>query len=418
MSNIPKLLRFGNSKERYLCILGVGLLIRLAFAPFTRDPWDMDVWASIGNALLKGQNPYALSSNALLYPPLWAIFCAASTLLYNLTTNVFVQYLTIKIPIITADILISIVVGQIVYSLTGSEKKAQSALILYLFNPVTIIISSVWGMFDAIPSLFALLSTVFLLRSEYLKSGLILGLGIAFKGFFPAMLLPFFLFSIWEKEKNRSVATKYLLSSILIPIASSIPFLFAESGVYISSYLFHLNRLPRNLTYWFSISALLGGEQVSTSTIISVTTVLSITLFLVLYIVMIGKGNSRAKGSDKESIFKGINLVLLVFFVTSIIVNEQYLIWLLPFLIVYFSCYKRSLMSIFYALTGLDAAFIILNVGPRFFSPLIQAPALWNEFQYSLPSMISLYLIGIVFSVASIFGLAKLVKNSSWSHMT
>lgn len=417
-----QLFRIRESKYNYIYFLAIGFIVRLVFAPFTRDPWDMDIWINIGNAVLSGQNPYALPSNALVYPPLWAIFCAAGNFLYNLTRNVFVQYFTIKLPIIIADIVISVVIRHIVYNLTSNEKKAQIAMVLYLFNPVTIIISSLWGMFDAIPTLLALLSFLFLLKGKYGKSSLVLGLGIGFKGFFPALLLPLFLYYTWKKGKKMYISIQYFFYSLLIPFLISIPFLITDSGAYISSILFHVGRLPKNLTYWFGIGKLLEIGQIPTTTISSISAFFSITSFLALYILLIKKANSHSISNSNQSstefVLKGVNSVLLIFFVTSSIINEQYLVWILPFLIIYFMCFKSSLRPIFYALAGFDMIFIILNVGPRFFSPIIEVPTFWNEFQYSSPSMILLVLTGSLFSVVCICGLVRLIRNHICVHRT
>ena len=416
------LFRIRESKYNYIYFIAIGFIVRLVFAPFTRDPWDMDVWINIGNTVLSGQNPYILPSNALVYPPLWAIFCAASNFLYSLTRNIFIQYFTIKLPIIIADIVISIILRQIVYKLTGNEKKAKIAMVLYLFNPVTIIISSFWGMFDAIPTLFAFLSFLFLLKGEYKKSSIALGLGIGFKGFFPAIFLPLFLYFTWKKGKKLYTSIQYFFFSILIPFVISIPFLITDSGAYISSIFFHVGNLPKNLTYWFGLGKLLEISQISTNTINSVSAFLFITSFLALYILLIKKVNFHSKNNSNqistEFLLKGINLVLLIFFVTSTTINEQYIVWILPFLITYFMSFKSSLKTIFYALTGFDLIFIILNIGPRFFSPILEVPTFWNEFQYSSPSVILLVLTGILFSVVCIFGLVRLIRNHNCVHRT
>ncbi|MFX0212178.1 MAG: hypothetical protein ACFFDT_39760, partial [Candidatus Hodarchaeota archaeon] len=128
------------------------------------------MWQSIGSAILSGSNPYALTSNALIYPPLWGIFCATGYLSYTLTNNSFISYFTLKLPIIIADIFISLTIQKIVYNHTLDITKARTAMILYLFNPVTIIISSLWGMFDAIPTLFALFSIVLFSYSSWGKT--------------------------------------------------------------------------------------------------------------------------------------------------------------------------------------------------------------------------------------------------------
>lgn len=399
-----------------LYLLMIGFLIRLILSPFTKDPWDMGTWASIGSAIYSSQNPYALQSNALIYPPLWAIFCATSYLSYTLTKSLFLQYFTIKLPIIIADILICLAIRKIVYNKTGDTTKARIAMLLYLFNPVTIIFSSLWGMFDAIPTLFAFLSLLYLSESKYLKSGLTLGIGIGFKGFFPALLLPFFLLYIWKKKRKLYSCLQYTIYSILIPLIISTPFLIIDSHAYISSILFTANRLPQNLTYWFLIRELFKINGVPTATTIALSSLLFIPSFSVLYIFLIKKANTwsiKENPIDISFLLKGSILALLIFFITSNTINEQYLVWILPLLILYITSYNQPLKRLFYALCGLVTFFVTLNVGPRFFAPIIEMPLWWINFQNSALSMILMVITGTLFSVVCITLFLKLIKAVS-----
>ncbi len=399
-----------------LYLLMIGFLVRLIPSPFTRDPWDMDTWTSIGSAIYSGQNPYALPSNALIYPPLWAIFCTTSYLSYTLTKNPFLQYFTIKLPIIIADILICLAIKKIVYNLTGDTTKARAAMLLYLFNPVTIIFSSLWGMFDAIPTLFAFLSLLYLSQSEYLKSGLTLGIGIGFKGFFPALLLPFFLLYVWKKERKLYSCLHYTFYSILIPLVISTPFLIIDSNAYVSSIMFHANKLPQNLTYWFLIRELFRTNGIPTTTIIAFSSFLFIASFSMLYFFFIKKANIwpiKENPIQTKFIFKGSILALLIFFLTSSTVNEQYLVWIIPFLIVYMKGYNQPLKPFFYTLCGLDIFFVTINVGPRFFAPIIEMPLWWTNFQYSAPSWALMVLTGSLFSIVCITVFLKIIKTVS-----
>jgi uncharacterized membrane protein len=402
-----------NSPNSTSLLLIIGLFIRLGISPFTKDPWDMNVWKAVGLAILSGQNPYALTSNALIYPPLWGIFCTLSYLLYTLNNNPFILYFTLKLPIIIADVLISLIIKKMVYNQTFDIKKARTAILLYLFNPITLIMSSLWGMFDAIPTLFAFLSLFYLLKGEYLKSGLSLGAGVGFKGFFPALLLPFFLFYIWKKEKRISKCLHFTIYSIVIPLIISIPFLIIDPHAYISKILFPTKRLPQGLTYWFLIREIFKANQISSATIITISSFSFILSFSMLYIFLIRKANSwsiEENPRDTRFILKGSILIIFIFYITSNTVNEQHLIWAIPFLIAYIASYNQSLNPILCVLCGLDTFFVILNVGPNFFSPIIDIPLWWRNFQYSTPSIIIMILVGILFSVVCLMVYFKLTK--------
>lgn len=395
-------------------LITIGLSIRLVFAFFTKDPWDMNAWMSIGSAIYSGLNPYTLTSNALVYPPMWGLFCTLSHFAYTVTANPFVFYFTIKLPIIIADITIALLLKKIVQDLTNNPKKAQFALIIYLFNPVTIVFSGLWGMFDAIPALFTFLSVYYLSRTDYLKSGITLGIGISFKGFFPALLLPFFIFYLFKKDNKLMMCLRYLLYTIFIPMLISIPFVINTLSSYTGSLIYHLDKIPQNLTYWFSIRLFSDVIEVPANTINALGSYFFITAFLLMYILILKSfGNifSRKKNINNTQILLRTSLqILFAFLVTSSTVSEQYLIWTLPLLATYLTVYNLSLKPYYFLLSSLNILFISLNVGLNFFNPLIEMPQWWINFQYSWPALLLMAIIGVAFSITCAILLIKLKK--------
>jgi Gpi18-like mannosyltransferase len=399
-----------------LYLLLVGFSIRFLFSPFTRDPWDMNTWLSVGSAIFSGKNPYALSSNALVYPPFWGLFCAISYLPYSLTSNLSVFYLAIKLPIIVADILISIIIRKFVQTKTQDPTKAQKAMIFYLFNPVTIIFSSMWGMFDAIPALFTLLSVLYLSKGEYSKSGIALGVGIGFKGFFPALLLPFFIYYVWRRDQKTIKSLAYVAYSVFVPILISIPFLVTSPNSYTASLLYQVGKIPQNLTYWFSLRLFSATIGVPSDIMVSLGSFAFLFSFPLLYIFVVQRSGQWAremKPDNASFLIKASLLVLFAFFITSSTVSEQYLIWAIPLLILYLSNFDKSLKPYFYSLSIIDAVFVALNVGPRFFTPIVEMPSWWINFQYSWPSLLLMAIIAIFFSGICISLLTKMVKKDN-----
>lgn len=419
--HIPKILQNirkineNNIPHLDLYLLIAGFLIRLALSPFTRDPWDMDTWTNIGSAILAGHNPYALPFNALVYPPLWAIFCTTSYLSYTITKNPFISYLTLKLPIITADILICIIIRKIVYNITNDNNKARTAMLLYLLNPVTIIFSSLWGMFDAIPALLALQSLIYLSQNKYLKSSLTLGIGIGFKGFFPALLLPLFTFYVWKKGNNLRKTSQYVIHSIIIPLAISIPFLVFDTNSYVGSFIYQTNKTPQSMTYWFLIRELLKATGVPTNLVISLGFSLFTLAFTVSYVLLIKETSTWSRKKEQlemSFLLKGAIFAITIFLLTSSTVGEQYIIWILPFMVVYSISYNQSLKPLLLALSGINIFYVALNVGPRFFTPITEMPLWWISFQYSFPSLILMITTGILFSVICATIFRKMMKTT------
>jgi Gpi18-like mannosyltransferase len=384
------------------CLILLGLSIRVVVAPFTEAPFDMKTWMSVGSSILSGQNPYSVPFNALVYPPLWGLFCAISCALYNIWGNPFVFNLVIKLPIIAADVLISVVARRLTLALTQDARKARIAMILYLLNPVTIVVSAFWGMFDAIPTLFALLSLLYLSESKYLKSGTALGLGIGFKGFFPFFLLPFFAYCVLRREGKVFKSIKYIGYSLLIPVLISLPFMASSPNSYFSSVFIHVNRAPQNLTYWVSVGYLLTLIEIPLNIVTLITSSFFAVCFPILYFLTTKKFPacpSETRHDQVNFMLKLTIILFLIFYCTSGIVNEQYLIWATPFLILYLLNFDESFKLLFYALWGLDLIFAATNLGPTFFTPMIETPIWWTNFRWSQPVEIALAVIGILFSV-------------------
>ncbi|HBL51756.1 MAG: hypothetical protein A2694_00730 [Candidatus Blackburnbacteria bacterium RIFCSPHIGHO2_01_FULL_40_17] len=76
----------------------------------------------------------------------------------------------LKLPAILADLGLGLLIFWIVKSLSKSKTKAYVGAIAYLFNPVSIFISSGWGQTESLLALFGLSSFVLLgLRKTYLS---------------------------------------------------------------------------------------------------------------------------------------------------------------------------------------------------------------------------------------------------------
>ena len=392
-----------------------GLAIRLTISPFTRDPWgDINDWLSFGSTIFHGQNPYVLSPHTLAYPPLWAFLCVPAYVLWSALNNPFVFNVAIKLPIIIADILISVTIRSSVYNLTHDPIKSRAAMLLYLFNPVTIVFSSFWGMFDAIPTLFVLLSILLLSQRKYLVSGLSLGIGIAVKGFFPALLLPLMLFYVRKKEMNFRKCFNYVLYSASIPILISVPFLMLNAAAYLGALFSSVHRLPVNLTYWLPLRYFFQAINLPSATITTLSSSIAAVGFLTLYSLLFSRkaGNWQMGQNPTGAKFylKGLIMVILAFYITANVVNEQYLIWILPFLIIYITVFDQTLHPFLVAVCSLDLSLILLHVGPSFFSWITEMPAWWNAFLYSPLFLPLILIVGSTFSAVCILLFRKLLK--------
>ena len=378
----------------------LGLLVRLVPAAFTAHPTDMQSWKTIGAAIYNGQNPYTLPAYGLVYSPLWGFVCGMAYAVYIQVQNSFVFNFVIKLPIIAADMAIAKNIQMIVLAKTKNEKTARGAMMLYLFNPVTILMSSIWGMFDAIPVFLVLLSMISLARQQYLKSSLILGIGIAFKGIYPALLLPLFLYTITKMEGKKRETLGYLASSILVPAVFLTPFLMADIASYINITIIHYIQRPlSNLTYWLAIRAALGQNEGLVSTI---SFMILIAVFPLLYAYILRKAESK-------TIAKMMTQILLAFYLVSPTVNEQYIVWLIPPMIIYAIMEERKMRTSLYSLSIITTVYAIANAGVAFFIPInpqLSEAHLW-------PVML---VCSLIFQVISAKTLQKTIKETPPRH--
>ena len=71
-------------------------------------------------------------------------------------------FMLLKLPAILADLGISLVIFKVVKEITRDRKRAFFGMLFYLFNPITIFLSSVWGQSESLVAFSGLLSFVFL----------------------------------------------------------------------------------------------------------------------------------------------------------------------------------------------------------------------------------------------------------------
>jgi hypothetical protein len=164
--------RQGVIKIRVLLLTGI--LIREAFSFWTGHPFDFEIWVRTGYWVVHGLSPYSSlplapgvsfandfgggGNAAIGYLPFWPMLLGALYELYTVlgAPSPFVYYFLLKQPIIICDILLAYFLYRYVER-RGSD-KGSLVLKVWLFSPFNILLSGIWGMFDAIPILFVVLA--------------------------------------------------------------------------------------------------------------------------------------------------------------------------------------------------------------------------------------------------------------------
>jgi len=169
-----------------------GLAIRELFSFWTGHPTDFELWVRLGYAMNHGGDPYGmlpavpglsfanvfgnLNAPTIAYLPFWPLLTGLVYALYSLVglNDRFIYYFLLKQPVIFGDVGLA----YLLFSYVCSRKPGSSSywvLFFWLFSPFTIIISSIWGMFDGIAICFILASVM---SGTQVKKALWTGLGI------------------------------------------------------------------------------------------------------------------------------------------------------------------------------------------------------------------------------------------------
>ncbi|MGB8779657.1 MAG: hypothetical protein WCD81_03290 [Candidatus Bathyarchaeia archaeon] len=404
-----RLARLGKNlrQPRILLPFIVGAAIRFAFAPFTEQRWDMYTWR-IEQVLVYNYhvNPFWPQSGVPLqlawsYPPLWLLTLLALYPVYSRfyspqlpvnisvlwqkwaqTGNVFEIYrsfvpvglpildLIDKTPIVVADLLIALVLYELIKR--DSPKHAYYALIAWLFNPYVIWISSVWGMFDAIPALLMLLSVYLLIARRYKSSAILLVASALFK-LYAIVLIPIMSLIIYKRGEKAKALRYFLFSTLVVLIATFMAYAIAASlagqnplslAVQLSVNLFYKRASPdmlgqnlfQNLTPLTFLNQVFADLHVSTNIPIS-------PILMSTAVILLGFQILRSKSLQDQEIIAYVVIAHFITYLTYSVVNEQYLVWVLPLILV-LAAKKNSvnLRHFYWAISG----FFILDILYRY----------------------------------------------------
>ncbi|MBQ2101234.1 MAG: phospholipid carrier-dependent glycosyltransferase [Lachnospiraceae bacterium] len=166
------------------------------------------------------------------YPPLYLYVLFTVSLLRHvlgITYGSTLHLLLIKTPAILADMAI----GYLIYRV-GRKRIGLSSTIclsaLYLFQPVVLLNSCLWGQVDSVFTLFLLLSILFLEKMQLLPSMLLFELGVLMKPqmliFAPVMIVGVIHY-VFRGSFSMQMFTKavgYGLLTLLVMVLLSMPF--------------------------------------------------------------------------------------------------------------------------------------------------------------------------------------------------
>jgi hypothetical protein len=207
-------------------VLLLGLLVREAFSFWTGHPYDFEIWIRTGYVVGQGTDPYTAvwppvpglsiayfhrNLTTAAYLPFWSLYTAAAYHGYLAVGggNRFVYYFLLKQGPIAGDVVTAYLLYRVVDRATGDALRALSAAGFWSFFPYAILISAVWGQFDAIAVAVVLASV---LAMDPPRKNFLYGLGIFIK-WVTAMFLPFEVF------RRTGRARLWVVLAVVVPAA-------------------------------------------------------------------------------------------------------------------------------------------------------------------------------------------------------
>lgn len=369
----------------------LSVLIRAFFISSGTNVADIKLLFGMGDAVLKGLNPYIyLTYNS--YPPL-AVYIEAFTILLSNISNIPFHILT-KIWPNLADIAITLLLYKFLIRLKVKSDFASFWSIIFILNPISIIISSVHGQIDSIPSLLVLIS-IYLLsffnKPKFVLSAFILGLAIAIKPN-PLILLPFFLIINKIDLKQRLI---FLLTSLATVVFTFTPFILQSpqqilvkmisyGGVYDFSYAAVLRG------FWYQRNAQTWLPQTDQLFDVSKLAFILGTIFLLVLL------------SQSKNLLKACLAVYLLFLGIYFGISAQYLSWILPLAIL-----SKDKMIIPFSISG---TFALLGFY-TFFGPDILFGKFWDGTSYQNKYILFYFLGNLLLWLTILWWLIKIIKN-------
>lgn len=225
-------------------------------------------------------------------------------------------------------LVFDIMIAFFLLKLFDNFKQKETIFKIWLFNPFSLLLIYVYSGIDILPVLLTVLGLVFLLNKKIITAAFIMGVAAAFKGytllFFPLLLL----------------IGKNFLSKIYISIALLMPFL-----VIVFPFLPTTGFREQVLISGLTNRLFLAGFSIGFGETLMVTLIAMASLFF------------WALASDKQLLdpWQYLLALLLILF-STIHYHIQWLLWIIPFLVIFAVSYERFSK---FAFAWLSLAFII-----------------------------------------------------------
>ncbi len=396
-------------------IVLVALAVREVFSFWTGHPFDFEIWVRTGYVVAHGHNPYlglegpVPGSFAYLgtqlplaaYPPFWSGLVGAIYRLWMAIGggNRFVLYFLLKQPPIAGDLAAVYLLYRLAERWTGDRARARWIAWFWALFPYSILVSAIWGQFDAI--IVAVLLAMLWARSA-VERNVEIGFGVFVK-FVTAIFVPLELFRARGLDRAKALIGPAVAAGLTIAVflGAGWGFLTGFSATATSQ----ASKGPGGMNY-----ALLFNLQAVERSLAAVPGFFPYASYLwVIGIVLAGWVGARWLSRDARTAteLRAMSLVLAAFLLLHWGVNEQYMLYLFAPLALDLALYHPGRRALFVYLVGICAAFLVFNNDflYRFVSPIDPAvvgtsSALDASAGYGLFRTDGLYVIAVLVTIA------------------
>jgi len=391
-----------------------GLLVREAFSFWTGHPFDFELWTRLGYWVVHGLNPYKplpiapglsfanifgpAGSSVIAYLPFWPILTAGIYLLYTQIGfgDRFVYYFLLKQPIIISDIIVGYLIYR--YVIARNPRCASWAMRFWLFSPITIILSGIWGMFDSVAMAFVMGAIV----GENTKKRVVLSGMATF-----AKSLPVLLAAPLTLKKIK--APWPFIASLLIPTLLTLAILFTFGWGYtysISSLSSTFVKGGETMSPWDVLSFLLIFNLIPNPP----TWILSLAGSLWIPVVVIATLFSYKKfgfTTDQGLIISSI-FIYSSFLVSRYSVNEQYSVYLIALATIEVAVWHPENRSLLALISVAVMGYILSNnfLMLRFLAPVFPG---WQAVENHLNAMFGAERYPVKAAFAVMFGILNII---------
>jgi len=315
--------RIENLREfKIYILLLLGLLMRLIYAPFFGHSYDIEMGLSAVDDLLQGKSPYY--EDPYYNHPHGPLEYLTLTLVILLLGR---NYFAFKFASIISEVVLGFVIYKISIEYTSNERLAYWAAALFLTNPWTYFQTVIVGHLDAMPTLFMVLTIYLLIKERPKLSALALGCGVMYK-LFPIVILPVVVLFL-ARQKRWQHIIEYIVITVIIASIISLPFLILSFDFYISVLL--ATGGIRGLSIYRVLFYLVPRIGISINTRLVSTSIMGAGMIIAL-LIFIKRGATNLKfGLLEESTF-----FFLIFILLNRYLSEHYIVWTIPFLVIYF----------------------------------------------------------------------------------